>query len=837
MKTFLLVFLFLFSTQSFTQEIPFSNRCGMIGNPSLESSPSTFIGGRWKPHRTDIGGSNPDGPVMNALLVFVEFDDETIDGSEQGWIAGEEPLYMNELLSPSYDSRPDYWNAYDNYLLSKYCCDVSRGSLHIVGKTIYVKLAHTEQWYSQQFSGTNALYYRNAMINKEIYDYVKNEVDDLDWPKYDQWKFNNDGNFSHIPDEKLDMMIKVHRTITIDDENSVIVNSMYVGMGFLGPVTEIATVVDNYEMYNQGGRKIIVDKNFSGTGSGMTLNGRKTPVSKELVLDVGSHEYGHYLMGSTGHFGYAKMGGGGYEFGFSPREMIKLDFIRPKIADYSSPYNTLGDYSSRNGSSGTEGEILKVHINQISEDDDEYFLIANRRRFSFTDFRMWGDTLPHESHPFKQVNPDYGKGIYIYHNNLGLVYPSGDLNNYVDLECADGLWDWEYGGRTYLAWDETPEPVLKHSAVSYKQDLPNGSLAYNKSKDQINAQINYPLNSSTWYNCWFSPGKTHNPSNIMTGGIDRVYSNDKDYWYSLASYGDRWDAWNIGYNQVFSPYSSPNTNDWGNKPSGIFIYYEELDRDQNAIIKVYRVGEGGYDEEMILEATPPSKPMGITSSYYFETENLARPMITWLPNREPDMVRTDGTSHYQIYRAVASGMTVVPANYVLIDELEFSTEINQPLQFIDYSIIGQPSYWPGLGDVSEYPVRYHVVAVDKYETSSVSSDFADAIGLVPDEGGHEKDGLGRPSVENENYNKGLSQNYPNPFNPTTKISYELSNKELVILKVYDILGKEVNILVNEVKEPGKYSIDFDGSNLSTGVYFYTLITGNNIITKKMFLMK
>ncbi len=84
---------------------------------------------------------------------------------------------------------------------------------------------------------------------------------------------------------------------------------------------------------------------------------------------------------------------------------------------------------------------------------------------------------------------------------------------------------------------------------------------------------------------------------------------------------------------------------------------------------------------------------------------------------------------------------------------------------------------------------------------------------------------------------GLDQNYPNPFNPATVISYQLPVSGQVSLKVYDMLGKEVASLVNETKEAGSYSAKFDGSQLSSGIYFYTLQSGNFTATKKLTLMK
>jgi len=84
----------------------------------------------------------------------------------------------------------------------------------------------------------------------------------------------------------------------------------------------------------------------------------------------------------------------------------------------------------------------------------------------------------------------------------------------------------------------------------------------------------------------------------------------------------------------------------------------------------------------------------------------------------------------------------------------------------------------------------------------------------------------------------LIQNYPNPFNPATHFEYEITYMALVTIKVYDVLGSEVATLVNENKIPGRYEVKFDGSKISSGIYFYRLFVDGNIIdTKSMILVK
>ena len=98
------------------------------------------------------------------------------------------------------------------------------------------------------------------------------------------------------------------------------------------------------------------------------------------------------------------------------------------------------------------------------------------------------------------------------------------------------------------------------------------------------------------------------------------------------------------------------------------------------------------------------------------------------------------------------------------------------------------------------------------------------------------------SVEKEEENSQLSsyilyQNYPNPFNSVTNIIYQLSKSGLVQLKVFDLLGSEVAILVNEVKSVGSYEVSFDASILPSGVYIYSLRVNNFVQNNKMTLLK
>ncbi|HLG33038.1 MAG TPA: T9SS type A sorting domain-containing protein, partial [Ignavibacteriaceae bacterium] len=83
----------------------------------------------------------------------------------------------------------------------------------------------------------------------------------------------------------------------------------------------------------------------------------------------------------------------------------------------------------------------------------------------------------------------------------------------------------------------------------------------------------------------------------------------------------------------------------------------------------------------------------------------------------------------------------------------------------------------------------------------------------------------------------LEQNFPNPFNPTSTIKYSVPERSLIRLSVYNTIGQEVALLVDEEKDAGDYSFEFNASGLTSGIYFYRLQSGNFVETRKMVLLR
>ena len=131
---------------------------------------------------------------------------------------------------------------------------------------------------------------------------------------------------------------------------------------------------------------------------------------------------------------------------------------------------------------------------------------------------------------------------------------------------------------------------------------------------------------------------------------------------------------------------------------------------------------------------------------------------------------------------------------------------------------------------------YKITAVDVSSMESVKSDRDLIMGYMDPcliLGGSDS-----PTSNNEapkDYS--LSQNYPNPFNPATNISYSLPYDGFVSLIIYDMSGREIQTLVNEFKQTGKYIVSFNASQLSSGVYFYKIKSGSFEQVRRMILLK
>lgn len=191
----------------------------------------------------------------------------------------------------------------------------------------------------------------------------------------------------------------------------------------------------------------------------------------------------------------------------------------------------------------------------------------------------------------------------------------------------------------------------------------------------------------------------------------------------------------------------------------------------------------------------PAIPLNLTGAPSNQTVTLK-----WRKNTEFDMYS------YKVYRNTVNN----PATATLT-----ATVIHPDTVSVQGSLVNGTPYY------------FWVKAVDRY-CSLKESGFSTVVAVTPVSVTSE---IEIPKAFN------LYQNIPNPFNPETEIKFDIPKKSFVTLLVYDITGKEISKLINEVKDAGSYSLRWDGKELSSGTYFYKITAGNFTSIKKMILIK
>ncbi|MBP9192638.1 MAG: hypothetical protein KBF96_08820, partial [Ignavibacteria bacterium] len=652
MNTLKIIFILILITISndLLSQTMFEFDCSVSHSSGTNDSIDSPYGGRVKPNRTDLSGGQPApaDSYFPVLVVFIQFKNEPND-PRNTWPTNSAPTYTGNLIATQKNTVGDWWNWYDpqTEILSSHWAEISRGKFHVIGPrpsgsgAFAVNLSKTGQEYFEFYNYDKTK--TDSAIHREIWDSIKAQGL-TDWRPYDRWRKN--GNLFYFTplgegDGYVDMIYQVFKTrggATVQDANNSTTTLFLNNAGYnhLGNHYFRLDTVDNY-----GTR---IDYGTSQYGSGVTISFRG-----QFAQYVGTmgHEHGHQMF-SPWHSTYSRVSYGfGYDFFYSPADMILNEYMTPTNVTINST-NYLGDYSSRN--SGT-GNLLKVPIQ-----GDEYFLLASRNKYSKWDRVMIGDSA--QIDPYED-NSDNGKGLYIYHVPNGLNFPSGDISQQ-DMECADGLFEWEYSGQAaqqvihdcYIS-GSTAWPYFKKKNVLYNNDP---SILFNSNPYGDGISFHYVYNDTARSKWW---GVGDQPSNSCNIGTDRLFTNDEEIYTRFDIGGDREDAWKPGYNEVFSPYSSPNTKTWSDQNSGIFIWYSSYAGSgpgDVAYIKVYKAGENGETDSTILSKTPPSRPMGLyvlPCDSLPESDGYKRVKIRWNQNQEPDMKRINGSDtikRYIVYR-------------------------------------------------------------------------------------------------------------------------------------------------------------------------------------------
>jgi len=360
------------------------------------------------------------------------------------------------------------------------------------------------------------------------------------------------------------------------------------------------------------------------------------------------------------------------------------------------------------------------------------YYLENRRRINYhftPDWKVWNNFVYQPSNPFV---PD---SLLLIHKRLTTV------------ESADGRWN-------FL---KSPTHPTKYVIDTLNNGIYLDKFFYD-TPNKILGQTIFDLRNDTCVS--FYTGLEY-----------------EDLRTERSVNGDTNVCFDVGYNQVYSPWSNPAVKI--NNPSDSFAV-EILGKttDGNLIVSIY------FEN---LTQSSPSKPQYMHTAREFMSypPNAFYPRLTWNRNTEPDI------SHYKIYKGIITYPGFEPYNYYYVATTSDTTYLDQ----------SQILYRAGSGGACpNIPITYSykISAVDltnkescRSERDSVSGYF-DPCTLE----GEGPDNITQDPEINLHIENDLSQNYPNPFNPITKIEYSIKEQSMVKIRIYDNSGREIKSLVN-----------------------------------------
>ncbi|HMN23864.1 MAG TPA: T9SS type A sorting domain-containing protein [Ignavibacteriaceae bacterium] len=631
--------------------------------------------------------------------------------------------------------------------MTDYFNDMSFDKLKFIGKEVSVITPHSRQWYLDNSKS-------RGFIHREIIQDL-----DLTWDfaEFDNWNYEGEYNHINQPDSVVDMIFFVWRNIAHEysyPQDSIIYVNLDMG--------RVATIGGSEFTVDNGLRVIKTSYGGSGTspsGSGVTL----TDWFNEDMFRFSIHEFGHYFFGGNsyhvGHGFWGLLSGWGVKsYVANAYERYRLGWINLNTIQ-STPEQTISNATLPDYI--TTGVAYRFVVDSLTS---KYFYLENHQKQS-----IWETTKAYSEATIEN-------GIYILRQDA----TSGE-NTFIKCMAADGRYNYTVNQRIQSQWGWQILPVFKKLNPDRR--------------DGYTDQEYIP-----WY--W---------NGVSQGSASIHYVEDPSTGQPVVNvehWGEGTDAFRMDYNQMFSPYSNPNSQNIGKNLTPFGFYINGYNEQGVANLDIY-VGTAING--------PPSKPhLGAFHAgdgpIYYGWAYLAWGADYW-----------DG-------QPIESDINWSELQRKINNNGSWVTVYSGPNRWwSDNSII----YDPENGNI---PVFFRVRLRDIQNKWSIWSDQFDTRAFFKAEGnfGIEKKQFSQNILPTSNE---LSANYPNPFNPSTVINYAVKEAGIVKIKVFDILGSEVADLVNESKEAGNFVIEFNASNLPSGVYIYTMQVNNFSSSQKMLLLK
>jgi len=448
---------------------------------------------------------------------------------------------------------------------------------------------------------------------------------------------------------------------------------------------------------------------------------------------------------------------------------------------------------------------------------------------------LWVDTLRHTN--TYDASNDILSDLYEYWengqwvNNRRYTYTYDAGNNillYLDQSWSKGLWvnnqiyTYMYDAKGNLISMLTeywygPNHYSYRSTYSYDTD---GNMLSELQEDCLNGQC---VNNQRYT-------YTRNSYGNVLSSLDELWSND--HWMNYERLTYTYDANGNTLSYLIESWSG---GQWVNSQRATYTY----DGNGHKLSELWEVSSNGQLLNLI-RYTNAYDANGNQTSYDREDWQEGHWVVT-----ENWTATFDANNHLLSFLLGGRRQTYTyDANGNLLSRLE---EIESNGQWVNQSRLTY--FYDGNGNVTS--VWHHSWLNSAWIPTDIPGMEGNGVFTVTDSAGNDYPYHGYnftfarrlivTGVQSQSENVpavySLSQNYPNPFNPTTNFEFRIPKSEFVSLKVYDILGREVATLVNEVKQPGGYTVQWDASRQSSGVYFYRLQAGSFVNVKKLILLR
>ncbi len=440
----------------------------------------------------------PSEGTIKVLFIFAQFPDDNHDISNPTWIKGQTPSDMQSWVDQSWSPNPTQGS------MTHYFNEMSFNKLKFIGKTVSVITPHSRSWYLA-----------NNKKRGDIHTEIIQQLDQTwDFTEFDNWDYDNFYNHTNQPDGVVDMIFIVWRNIANEfptspiDSVKLIYNKLNMGRyGDLGFGSDI--LVDG------GQRRIKMGFWPSGSnpgGSGVTL----TDWFNENMFRFCIHEYAHYLQGDNNqHVGY---GFWGMLSGWGIKNFVANAFERYRLGWIN--LNTVQNSPSQTIQNATLPDFVTTGVAYrlvINEATKEYFYIENHQKISF-----WENNQMFLRNAYGNVE----NGIYILRQD-------GSNGENIQLLAADGRYNWTVNQLIDNPWGTIPPqlPVFKQLDA-----------------DRVNGYHDLQLIPWTWNGVNRTPEPIHFTENANGQPVQDIRFS-----------GDGKDAFRMGHNEVWTPYSNPNS--------------------------------------------------------------------------------------------------------------------------------------------------------------------------------------------------------------------------------------------------------------------------------------